>query len=486
MEPRAEIVPFRPNSLAAKPNELIDVVFRVGPNGPLGPLQHEALNVLMAYAQFQLREAPPSFDVTMDTIQNVFNLRLSDVAGLCGYSWDRPKGEGGSKNVAYFCAALDGLRDRSVSLSGFKALEADGYLDEDDRKGRARPRSSKSGFMQLVADVEANPTTDTIRVEFPKRLCWRLFTADDSTPISSIILDFTSRSANILYELYLQHLSAGKLPRKPWRVWSRLLRSEASPHNQLRDFNKLLNRAIEQVNSKLTDHQLVRHTVKQRGADDEVWIEIAPKAQPDLHLPQRSDAHEIVDRLVKCHVGRATAALYVQRFGSEQCLRNLDYALEQHKRRPRKNLGGAIIDAIGNDYAARTNKPLAPLSPKPPGLSFVGGSAQAVPVGVDNSSNSSAQSSARSGISERTEAENALRRIAEVTALMPQGQPLDTRKWIDGLDRDQRKRLLKAFTSEADGATIDFVRGAGEALDKAAVVHVLAKWIERRGAFPDV
>ena len=466
-----------------KPNEVIDVVFWSESNSaPLGPLQHEIYNHMLGWAQLELRHQPPDPDLPPDVIKNVFEVKLSEIAGLCGYGKDRQKGEGGSKNLMHFCQASLGLRDRSVVYAGLQSLREDGYnlitddaAEEKPSRGRRSSAASEEGvgrFYQLVSSVEYDIARDSFTYELPKRLCARLLEADETTRLESLVLPFSSRAATVLWELYLRHRSERQLPKRSWKVWSRLLRAERSPHDHLRDFNKMLRRALKQVNDYVKEHELVPKYEKAGRVVDALCIEILPRPQQALPLEVKNAQADMIDRMIKAGVRTTTAHMYVRTHGVDRCRRNLDYAYS-YQRKYGGNLPGRIIHAINNDHAQRGPKPVRVAT----GPSGVDEPRKLTPP-ADRSSITPAH--------ERREAEQVMQTLKDVA--VTNATPPTPKEWVQRLGATERGVLLNRFFREADSAQQDFLRKAGDATDKPAAVHVLAKFVERilerTGAFP--
>ena len=469
-----------------KPNEVIDVVFWSN-SAPLGPLQHEIYNHMLGWAQLELRNQPPDPDVAPEDIKNLFELKLSEIAGLCGYGRDRQKGEGGSKNLLHFCQASLGLRDRSVVYAGLQSLREDGYnLIADDVTEPAKPtrrRQPSAGaneeagtgrFYQLVSSVEYDVARDSFTYELPKRLCARLLEADETTQLESLVLPFSSRAATVLWELYLRHRSEKQLPKRSWKIWSRLLRAERKPHDHIRDFNKMLRRALQQVNDYIKEHELVPKYEKAGRVVDELSIEILPRPQQTLPLEVRTAQVDMIERMKKAGVRSTTAHMYVRTHGVDRCRRNMDYAYS-YQRKYGGSLPGRIINAINNDHAQRGPKPVSVIAGGPSER------AGASKPGVPDSKPSIAP------VANRREADAVYESLIGVAGIKA-APSIPLKQWVEQLDSNERGVLLDRFYREADSSQRDFMKAAGDAMDKPAAVHVMAKFVERiveaTGALP--
>jgi hypothetical protein len=466
-----------------KPNEVIDLVFLS--QSPLGHLQHEIYNVVLAWAQTKLRMNPPDLDAAPDDIQNVFEFDLPTLAGLCNYGVRRAKGEG-SKNIDHFLDAADGLRDRSVLLAGLDNLQADGYLNDRERRAALRARApaesapieskqrgksrrgtgdAKRGFMQLVSTLYHDPARNTVHVELPKFLCHRLLQSESTTPLETLLLPFTSRPACVLYELYLKHRNDGSLPRKDWPVWSRLLNGTGTPHKTYREFSKLFRRAVDQVNGHLTEHVLVPGERKGRDGRtvQELWVDLARKEQPGLELRQQATTSS-AELLVKYGVTADAAAMLATKF-PERVQRNVRYALEMHKKSPKAKLAAYIIDCVTNDYGNRGGGAVAQVSSRAP----LQGVAPARPV--------------KNLDVDRVDGSDLGALLGNVLPSAPGESPVSAAKdWIKSLDDVRQAALLAKFVEEAGVSQARFVTGAGLGLSKPAVLGPVSTWLAKREA----
>lgn len=449
-----------------KPNEVIDLVFHGGPTSPLGPLQHDLYNVVLAWAQIRLRTSPPDIATPDDAIENVFEFPLSTVAGLCGYGSQRTRGEG-SKNMEFFLSALMGLRDRSVVFAGLERLAETGFIDgENEPRKRWRRREARAdeqgGFTQLVSSLIYDIKDDTLRVELPKLLCRRLLQSEATTKLATLILPFSSRAACVLWELYQKHWKEGNLPRRSWQVWSRLLSADRSPHKTFREFNKLLRRALLQVNEHLTDHELIPCFAKKGRAVDAVWFEVSSKVQPHLQLGQVPN-DESVGLLVRYGVRKDEALMLRGRFEPERIRRNVEYALKQHKSAPKRNLGGYMVRATFEDWGYRRPNSVDGLK-----------SPAATPQGA---------------VADRRAAEDAMGRLVQIAKVSQDGSTVfQAKEWLKAIDASHHKTVLEQFNAEASGSQVRFVASSGSDLSKAATFNVVARWlsdrIERGDEFP--
>lgn len=417
-----------------KPNEVIDLAF-VSDSAPLGPLQHEIFNTILAWCQLEIRTRPPDIDSASDQIDNQFTFPLSTFMGLCGYASHTPRGEG-SKNVSFFVDTAMGLRGRAVLFSGFERLRADGDVERPP-KGRRRSAfvvNEKEGFFHLVSSLVIDRANDTIQVELPKMLCLRLLQTEETTQLEALLSKFTTRAAYVLWELSLKHMRDGALPRKKWLVWSRILSGDHEPHKTFREFNKMLRRAVEQVSATLRgrNRSLVPRFSKKGRAIDELWFELVELEQRVLELPE-SDAGQVVQKLVQYGVFKSEAAMLYSKYGEGRVLRNLEYALQQHKKSPKRKLGAYIRECVLKNFAPQRQPSLPEITPP----------------------------------------------VSQPSVVQIKVGESSVRSWLANLGAAEQGRVLQLFKVEADPVKRRIVEGEPD-LSKAGPLGVVTKWVERR------
>lgn len=165
---------------------------------------------------------------------------------------------------------------------------------EFDYKGDSPGRKSGWGVANLIAEAYILEDNETIRYSFPPELKRRLL---DPTIFNLIDLrmqyHFTSYSALSLHELVSRYygFSQKETFREHWTAWSVLLSGSATPHAEFRDFNKMLGRAVEQVNSIESRFKIEVVVTKNNRKYDKLWFKLETLMQPELGL---SPAPEIV------------------------------------------------------------------------------------------------------------------------------------------------------------------------------------------------
>lgn len=453
MAPQTPIVLSAAGQGPEKPNEVIDLVFRGGTTSPLGPLQHDLYNVILAWSQILLRTSPPDISAPDDEIRNEFEFPLSTVAGLCGYGSQKARGEG-SKNMKFFISAALGLRDRSVLFSGMERLTEEGTIPNERRLKSVA--SEQGGFVQLVSALNYDQGKDTLVVELPKTLCRRLLQSEATTRLSALILPFTSRAACVLWELYQKHRSEGSLPKRNWKVWSRLLSADRSPHRTFREFNKVLRRAVVQVNDLLVDHELDVRYAKQGRAVDSLWFVLNRKVQPTLALGSTLNC-EAVALLVKYGVRKDEGVMLASRFTPEHVRRNVEYALAKHRQSPKKNLGGYIVKAVLEDW----------------GYSRPAGSVSL----ADRKTSERPLANAEA----REQGDQSFRLLLASAQVMPSDDSTRSKAkaWLSSLDEAQQASVLEVFRRTAPALQRGMVEGERN-LAKSGPLGLLAKWVEDR------
>ncbi|TPG89841.1 RepB family plasmid replication initiator protein [Pseudomonas caspiana] len=250
---------------------------------------------------------------------------------------------------------------------------------EFDYKGESPGRKSGWGVANLIAEAYILDDNQTIRYSFPAELKRRLL---DPTIFNLIDLrmqyHFTSYSALSLHELVSRYygFSQKETFREHWTAWSVLLSGSATPHEEFRDFNKMLGRAVDQVNSIEGRFKIEVVMTKNNRKYDKLWFKLEPLMQPELGL---SPAPEIVGAEVSKRLkALSLSAKDIEELGmshdEEYLLAQADYTEAQMKKKDSVASPAAYFKAaVTNNYAKAPSKqrPVASTdapapAPKPP------------------------------------------------------------------------------------------------------------------------
>lgn len=247
---------------ARKALESIDIRLT---NRPITLLQHKIYNVWVAYAQS-----------TQDAESvRIFEFPLSEVMEVCGFD---------SNNHAYFIESARELLNLRVEYNslGRYSHDVDAQAPtggaKRGRKGRAAsaaPAAVKWAAAQLVSFIEVDSAANLMRIEFPEVLRKEIL-----RPETYRVIDlsrqrlFTSRAGLALYEYVLKHASDKVTPWLRWETYSMMLSGSVQPHKTFREFSKMLNRAIEQVNAHHESHQVLPEFTKRGRAIENMRLQI--------------------------------------------------------------------------------------------------------------------------------------------------------------------------------------------------------------------
>jgi len=243
---------------------------------------------------------------------------------------------------------------------------------EFDYKGESPGRKSGWGVANLIAEAYILDDNQTIRYSFPAELKRRLL---DPTIFNLIDLrmqyHFTSYSALSLHELVSRYygFSQRETFREHWTAWSVLLSGSATPHEEFRDFNKMLGRAVDQVNSIEGRFKIEVVMTKNNRKYDKLWFKLEPLMQPELGL---SPAPEIVGAEVSKRLkALSLSAKDIEELGmshdEEYLLAQADYTEAQMKKKDSVASPAAYFKAaVTNNYAKAPSKQKPPASTDTP------------------------------------------------------------------------------------------------------------------------
>lgn len=233
---------------------------------------------------------------------------------------------------------------------------------EFDYKGESPGRKSGWGVANLIAEAYILDDNQTIRYSFPAELKRRLL-----VPTIFNLIDlrmqyhFTSYSALSLHELVSRYygFSQKETFREHWTAWSVLLSGSATPHEEFRDFNKMLGRAVDQVNSIEGRFKIEVVMTKNNRKYDKLWFKLEPLMQPELGL---SPAPEIVGAEVSRRLkALSLSAKDIEELGmshdEEYLLAQADYTEAQMKKKDSVASPAAYFKAaVTNNYAKAPSK----------------------------------------------------------------------------------------------------------------------------------
>ncbi|MDD1011037.1 RepB family plasmid replication initiator protein [Pseudomonas shahriarae] len=239
---------------------------------------------------------------------------------------------------------------------------------EFDYKGESPGRKSGWGVANLIAEAYILDDNQTIRYSFPAELKRRLL---DPTIFNLIDLrmqyHFTSYSALSLHELVSRYygFSQKETFREHWTAWSVLLSGSATPHAEFRDFNKMLGRAVDQVNSIEGRFKIEVVVTKNNRKYDKLWFKLETLMQPELGLspPPEIVGAEVSKRLKSLSLSAKDIEELGMNHDEEYLLAQADYTEAQMKKKDSVASPAAYFKAaVTNNYAKAPSKqkPVAP------------------------------------------------------------------------------------------------------------------------------
>ena len=250
---------------------------------------------------------------------------------------------------------------------------------EFDYKGESPGRKSGWGVANLIAEAYLLDDNQTIRYSFPAELKRRLL---DPTIFNLIDLrmqyHFTSYSALSLHELVSRYygFSQKETFREHWTAWSVLLSGSATPHAEFRDFNKMLGRAVDQVNSIEGRFKIEVVVTKKNRKYDKLWFKLETLMQPELGLSPAPEivGAEVSKRLKALSLSSKDIEEMAMSHDEEYLLAQADYTESQMKKKDSVASPAAYFKAaVANNYAKAPSKQKAATSsdtpsaaPKPP------------------------------------------------------------------------------------------------------------------------
>ncbi|MCP3018291.1 replication initiation protein [Cupriavidus basilensis] len=226
-------------------------------SGEISLIQRKAYNAMLQIAQKNR---------TGDEI--TFEVPISELESLVGHT--------NSNNREY-------LKQMARQLMDIKV--------EFDFKGESAGRKSAWGIANMVAEVYISDDGQRIKWSFPPELAKRLLNPEVYNRIDMRMQNvFTSGSALTLYETVSRYygFELRETFREHWTAWSVILSGAPKPHAQFRDFNKMLMRAMEQVNAHETRFSIELHLSKRGRKIDKLWFVLKEKEQSQLPLESQA------------------------------------------------------------------------------------------------------------------------------------------------------------------------------------------------------
>ncbi|MGF6440732.1 RepB family plasmid replication initiator protein [Paraburkholderia youngii] len=209
-------------------------------------------------------------------------------------------------------------------------------VEFDYRSDSNKKRSPGWGVSTLIAEVfEVNDNVlgYSFAPEMSKRLLKpELFSRIDLNKQA----DFKSYSGLVLWEITSRYFGWQQCEtiREKWEWWSINLSGTKTAHKQFRDFNKMLDRAIQVVNSNEDRFQITMHCTRNGHKIQNVWFEITATVQPRLALsePVSDITNDLMKRLGNFGLSDQDVEEQVAKHGEDYLHAQADY-LEARLRR---------------------------------------------------------------------------------------------------------------------------------------------------------
>lgn len=248
---------------------------------------------------------------------------------------------------------------------------------EFDYKGDSSARKNSSwGIANMVAEVYISEDGNSITFSFPPKLKKRLLDPEIYNRLDLRMQNrFSSFSALTLYEIVSRYhtFKFQETFRDHWTTWSMLLSGAAAPHTEFRDFNKMLNRAVEQVNSIEPRFNIIPHSTKKERKIDKLWFALESQAQTELMLvtPHSMISNEVTQRLKALGLSDADVTAFGMDYDEEYLLAQADNTEARMKKKNSEPIASPTAyfkSAVKENYAKAPMRPVTGQGKKPEGV----------------------------------------------------------------------------------------------------------------------
>lgn len=334
----------RPVELRKAPEAI--TIRNMSTSGEITFLQRKAYNVMLHIAQKNRQEDEITFEVS-----------VTEFASLVGHT--------SANNREY-------LKEIARQLASIQA-------EFDFRGDASGQRKSSWGIANMVAEVYITEDGQKIRFSFPPELAKKLLDPEIYNRIDMRMQNvFTSYSALTLWETVSRYhgFAQRETFHEHWTTWSVLLSGSKTAHSQFRDFNKMLLRAVDQVNAHEQRFKIVLHLSKRGKKMDKMWfvLENSDQAQLPMEGLPAIVGEELLKRLRAFGLQDEEITATAMRFDEEYLLAQADYTDKRIKKKgaePVASPKAFFMASVENNYAdaprrpPRTaEEPRAPSSPK--------------------------------------------------------------------------------------------------------------------------
>ena len=282
-------------------------------------LERKAVNNLLGYAQHISRLCP-----TVET--ESYRMPMPEFEHVMGFK---------PNNRSHLLKTLSAIQDMKVEFNFVEPKSGKlGGAAVETALAPIEPNelSGLLGVANIISEIYFDSKSKEIVYSLPPIAKKFFLRPDQYLRIKSILMNqFTSHAALALHEAVTRYISAPiKRTRElHWKEWSIALSGAAEPHTTFREFNKMLTRAITQVNGALEIEGfiVVPHTTVKGKQTDTLWFELEPAAQSALDLDRipMSVSTETKDALQKVGLTESKISELVIRYGEEYVLAQYDY-----------------------------------------------------------------------------------------------------------------------------------------------------------------
>lgn len=307
-------------------------VRNVSAAGEITFIQRKAFNAMISIAQKNRRNDEVTFEVP-----------LSEFETLVGHTTS-----GGREYLKSMARALTDVKV------------------EFDFKGDSPGRKSTWGVANMIAEFYITDDGRGVKFSFPPELAKKILNPDIYNRIDMRMQNlFTSHSALTLFETVSRYWGSpqNETFREHWTAWSMILSGSTKPHSQFREFSKMLNRALDQVNAHETRFEVVPHFSKRDRKMDKLWFVLQPLEQPQLPLNGTPTiiGDEVLKRLRDFGVRDDDITSLAMRYEEEYLLAQADFTDKRMKKKgadPVTSPRSFFMAAVDGNYADAPRRPL--------------------------------------------------------------------------------------------------------------------------------
>lgn len=285
-------------------------------------------------------------------------------------------------NAFLYAAQRPGNRDKTLHEITFKELEDLIGLSSNNRKHiasmidkltslkvhfgwRADGKDGTWGVAVLVPEVYVDEVNKKYLYSFPANLKEKMLDPQVYNLIEDFTIQnrFTAYSTLALYEIASRYatFSQKRTFEESWESWSLLLSGAPEPHAEYREFNKMLTRAVKQVNEHWHGYAVAVHTTMRGKKVQSLWFSISqtecmPRLTSEGSSPICSElAHK------GRHIGlddQELVSLLIN-FNEEYLMAQMDYTLARLSRggSPVQNPRAFFMHAVKKNFAGTVGKP---------------------------------------------------------------------------------------------------------------------------------